>query len=178
MTMQTDRNIGTKPVRQTGFTLIEVLIALVVLSIGLLGLAGLQTVGLRNNHSAYLRSQATLMAYDIADRMRANTAAVATDDYHSMAANNATLQTSCSSIAGCEPDEQAENDLKVWYTGVTNELPGGEGEVCLDSTPEDGDGESSPACDGSGRLYAVKIWWTDERDSSAAKKRFVMSFRP
>lgn len=55
-----------------GFTLIEVLVAIVVLATGLLGLAGLQVWGVRNTNNAYLRSQATLLANDMAERMRAN----------------------------------------------------------------------------------------------------------
>ena len=55
-----------------GFSLIEVLVALFVLSIGLLGLAALQTTGLKLNHQSYERTQATLQAYDIIDRMRTN----------------------------------------------------------------------------------------------------------
>ncbi len=65
-------NIISQKSRQTGFSLLEVLIAIVITSIGLLGLAGMQATGLRNNHSAYHRSQATVLAYDIADRMRSN----------------------------------------------------------------------------------------------------------
>jgi type IV pilus assembly protein PilV len=57
---------------QRGVTLLEVLITIVVLSIGLLGYAGLQTMSLKNNTSAFQRSQATLLTYDIVDRMRAN----------------------------------------------------------------------------------------------------------
>lgn len=56
--------------KTSGFTLIEVLVTLVVLSVGLLGLAGLQLVGMRGNHSAYLRTRATLAAADLVDRMR------------------------------------------------------------------------------------------------------------
>ena len=55
-----------------GFTLIEILITLLILSIGLLGLAGLQTKGLQYDQVAFMRSQAAIMADDIADRMRAN----------------------------------------------------------------------------------------------------------
>jgi type IV pilus assembly protein PilV len=55
-----------------GLTLVEILVALLVLSIGLLGLAGLQTASLRFNTSAYFRTQATALAYSLADRMRAN----------------------------------------------------------------------------------------------------------
>lgn len=59
---------------QRGATLIEVLVAMLVLSIGLLGLAGMQMTALKSNQSAYYRSQATVLAYDIIDRMRANRA--------------------------------------------------------------------------------------------------------
>jgi type IV pilus assembly protein PilV len=55
-----------------GFTLIEVLVAMVVLTVGLLGLAGLQATSLKNSQNAYYRSVATQLAYDMADRMRAN----------------------------------------------------------------------------------------------------------
>ena len=58
--------------KSRGFTLIEVLIALVILSVGLLGLAGLQIISLKNNQSTYARGQANLMAMDVIDRIRAN----------------------------------------------------------------------------------------------------------
>lgn len=57
--------------KQTGFTLIEILVTVIVLSIGLLGLAGLQATSFKFNSTAYQRSQATSLAYDIADRIRA-----------------------------------------------------------------------------------------------------------
>lgn len=58
--------------RQRGVTMIEVLVTVIVLSIGLLGLAAMHGVSLKNNHSAYMRSQASLLAYDIIDTMRAD----------------------------------------------------------------------------------------------------------
>ena len=68
--------------RQRGFSLLEVLIAILVLSIGLLGLAQMQSIGLRSTHSAYLRTQATLLAGDILDSMRANLTAARDGDYN------------------------------------------------------------------------------------------------
>lgn len=62
------------PRRVNGFTLIEVLVTIIVLAIGILGLAGLQIAGMRSNHSAYLRTQAVLAASDLSDRMRLNPA--------------------------------------------------------------------------------------------------------
>jgi len=66
-----------RPRRTSGFTLIEVLIAVLVLGIGLLGVAGLQSVALSMNQGSYVRTQATVLARDIADRMRANNRAPA-----------------------------------------------------------------------------------------------------
>ncbi|PIE20515.1 MAG: type IV pilus modification protein PilV [Neptuniibacter caesariensis] len=56
---------------QKGSSLIEVLVAVVVISIGILSVASLQTMALKSNNGSYLRSQATFLAYDLADRMRA-----------------------------------------------------------------------------------------------------------
>jgi type IV pilus assembly protein PilV len=64
-----------------GLTLVEILVALLVLSIGLLGLAGLQSASLRFNTSAYFRTQATALAYSLADRMRANREAALGGEY-------------------------------------------------------------------------------------------------
>ncbi len=71
-----------KQQKQSGFTLIEVLVSLVVLSIGLLGLAFLQMVSLKNNHSAQYRTEATIEAYSIVDRMRSNRANALTGGYN------------------------------------------------------------------------------------------------
>jgi len=67
-----NQNLTSQLSNSKGFTLIEALIAVVILAIGLLGIAGLQATNLKNNQSAYNRSQATLLAYDMADRIRAN----------------------------------------------------------------------------------------------------------
>ncbi|MDN5872573.1 MAG: type IV pilus modification protein PilV [Nitrococcus sp.] len=103
--------------RSGGFTLVEVLIALLVLSVGLLGIAGLQLTSLRSNHSAYLRSQATLMAYDILDRMRANRAQAQSDGY------DITIDdvTDLPSVKGTPT--QAAQDLNAWGANVLALLP-------------------------------------------------------
>ena len=156
----------------SGFTLLEVLIATVILAVGLLGISGLQVTGMRSNHSALLRSQATLLAYDMSDRMRANTTAVSASDYNEPAA---TADAACSTTAGCTPAAMAKNDMSVWGANITNSLPTSAGVVCLDSTPDDGADSATPACDGIGTGYAIKIWWQDSRVSTAPLNRFVVT---
>ena len=108
---------------QRGNTLIEVLVALLVLSIGLLGVAGLQLTSLRNNRSAHLRSQAQVMAYDITDRMRANRQlAVDTGAYN--------IAIGIPAIGGT----LAGDDLVRWKEAILNSLPSGDGSVQVVNT--------------------------------------------
>jgi type IV pilus assembly protein PilV len=130
-----------------GFTLLEVLVALVVLSIGLLGLSGLQTHSLRNNHSAFLRSQATLAGTDIIDRMRANRAAAAAGDYD---IGYTAPMPSSPCVANCSALDVANRDLQQWRSYVER-LPGGEGEISVTAAG----------------IAEVKIRWVDSRDPAA-----------
>lgn len=76
---------------QTGVSLLEVLIALVVLTIGLLGMAALQTNALKNNQSSFLRTQAVIMSYSALDAMRV--------DYDNAVNGNYNLNKTCQSPA-------------------------------------------------------------------------------
>jgi type IV pilus assembly protein PilV len=99
--------------RQTGFTLIEILVTVIVLAIGLLGLAGLQATSLSFNSTAYQRSQATNLAYDIADRMRANVVAARNGQYDDTGT----------------PTGLAIQDLQEWNQALINALPAGTGSI-------------------------------------------------
>ncbi|HHH39902.1 MAG TPA: type IV pilus modification protein PilV [Sedimenticola sp.] len=177
---------GRCPVPQQGFTLVEVLVTVVILAVGLLGLAGLQTVSMRNNHSAYQRSQAVQLAYDMADRVRANRKNSANFDQLVSAAHPGCVTVcdgnGCDTAAGCSAAEMAENDLFAWRRDVAALLPAGDAIICLDETPNDGTGSADDAasgCDHLGSTYAVKVWWNDNRAApGAVPQRFVMSFRP
>ena len=104
-----------------GFTLIEIMVALLVLSIGLLGLAMLQATGLKFNTDSYLRTQATILAYDLIDRMRANKVAADAGNYcisspTTTTAPPATAVTCADSAPGCTSVAQlAAYDLTRWY---------------------------------------------------------------
>lgn len=168
----------SKPLEwQRGFTLLEVLVALVVLSIGLIGLAGLQSVALKQNYNAYLRSQAVALAYDMADRMRSNNLGAAKGFYHNPAP---TSHSDCTTMVGCAADQLAENDMSEWAADLGALLPMGTGLVCQDSTPE-----SLPSplvCDGTGPTHVVRVVWDDNRDGVATvtdpNEAVIVSFRP
>lgn len=173
---------GTKLKKRQGFdgvrghngaTLIEVLISLLILSVGLLGMTGLQTVSLRNTQSAYLRTQASIASNDVVERIRANLQGVEANSYEG---NAGSATAACNTIAGCSSTQLAANDIAEWKAALAADLPVGAGTVCTDATPEDGT-PGAPACDGVGDLYAVKIWWDEDRDG-VAEKRFSLSFRP
>lgn len=101
------------PRDQRGVTLLEVLISIVVLAVGLLGYAGLQTMSLKNNNSAYQRSQATMLTYDIVDRMRANRP------------NLASYQVAMGSAGTYQ-------DVITWKNNVAAALPDGKASVVVD----------------------------------------------
>lgn len=157
----------------SGFALLEVLIAVVVVSFGLLGLAGLQAAAMRNNHSAYFRSIATQQAYDIADRMRSNIPGIASGSY--VHASGIPSDPGCIS-SGCTPAQLAQYDIRQWNIANASLLPSGAGVVCIDSTPDDGT-PAADGCDGSGTVYVIKVWWDDEKNP-ANPKRFVTSLQP
>lgn len=161
---------------QRGFTLLEVLVALVILSIGLIGLAGLQSASLKQNYNAYLRSQATALAYNMADRVRANSLGASSGSYNNP---TATQDSSCSG-SGCAEANMAQNDFFEWSADVAALLPLGQGDVCLDSTPE-----QPPAvlnCDGTGPTHVVRVSWDDNRsgdvDTTSPAETIVIAFRP
>jgi type IV pilus assembly protein PilV len=133
--------------KNAGFTLIEVLIAMLVLEVSLLGLAGLQVTSLRNNQSAYNRSQATQLSYDLADRMRANIAGKSA--YTATLPSSATAKANCLTTTGCSFTEMAENDLFEWNRAVIATLPGGVGTITV-----------------AANVFTISITWDDDRDGN------------
>lgn len=159
--------------KQRGSTLIEVLIALLVLSFGMMGMAGVQSVSLRGNQAAYFRTQATSLSMDIIERMRANLTGVGAGAYNNVAGS---ATASCFTTAGCTNTQMADQDINDWLAQVTALLPGGTAVVCLDSGGDDGTAAAF-ACDNTGATYAIKIWWDDNRDGTA-NERYVTTFQP
>lgn len=165
-----------------GFTMLEVMIAIVVVSFGLLGLAGLQAFALKNNQNAALRSLATVLAGDMIDRMKANFQGVIAGEYDKPnIADYTTPVPGCNTTAGCTPANLAQNDRYEWAQRVAASLPGGVGLVCLDSTPDTPPNPTpaSPGCDGTGAtVYVVKIFWLDDRSQGNVAGNLKYVFVP
>lgn len=107
--------------RHRGFTLLEVLIALLVFSLGLLGMAGLLIISVKTNHSAYLRTQASFLAQSMADRMRSNMPQVWVSAYDTSYPSGDT--DPCPGGGACSRVNIATRDKAVWSTQLTDQLP-------------------------------------------------------
>ena len=153
----------------SGFTMIEILTALAVLGVGLVSVASLTLVNLRSTVHGHSQSQATIIALELADTMRANLAAYESSLF---AINLESGEKVCSGGTRCNFDEQAHYDGGQWEQHVADALPGATAILCMDSTPNDGT-PTEPACDGAG-LNTIKIFWTDTRnqDSLAQEDTF------
>ena len=126
-------SLGCK--RSRGFTLIEVLVALVVLSIGLLGMAKLVMVSSHANDSAYLRSQATALAYQMTDNMRANLAGAAVAQYDTALTATPSAPTSCVGTATqCTNSQLAQWNVYSWKQNLLTALPSGAGSIVTSGT--------------------------------------------
>ncbi len=157
--------------RRRGIALMEAMIAILLLSIGALGYAALQIKGLSASSSSMWRSKAGNLAYEMADRMRANRAGAVAGAYNALAAPQ--VVTDCGAAADCSPARMAQLDHAQWNATLANELPGGSGVVCLDTTPDDGTAAAT-ACDGAGTMLAVKVFWSER----GVPSRQVLAVRP
>ncbi len=130
---------------QHGFALLEVLIAVVVLAIGLLGMAALQSSALRNNQSSLERTQAVILSYSILEAMRANLTVARAGTYN-MAATSTVPATGATLVS---------KDLNAWMTDVQASLndPAATGAIVC----------AAPVAPDPSRVCAINITWNDSR---------------
>lgn len=116
---------------QAGATLIEVLITVLVLSVGLLGLGATQMLSLKNGNNAQQAYYATMVAYDIAERMRANPVGVSAGNYNAADVDQDRTEQSCAAV--CTSAQLANMDLYEWGQLLSETLPAGQGAVAVNA---------------------------------------------
>ena len=143
-----------------GASLVEVMISLLILSMGLLGMAALQGLGTQYGNEAYFRSQAIAQTYDMFDRMRANPTAVVDGKYEQDPIPTA-YATDCATN-GCTTSDLANYDLVNWNQLNNELLPGGAGSVTR-----------------QGDAYTVRVTWQEDAndDGTAENQSFSLSAR-
>lgn len=128
-----------------GVTLVEILVTVVIISVGLLGVAALHTISLRNGQYAHTRSQASAFAVDILDRMRANP----------VIANGGAYDIALGAPAPATPATLAERDLKAWKDAIKAALANGDGAVARDTV-------------GGRRVFKITIQWGEHGEDADA----------
>jgi len=147
---------------QAGFTMVEVMVALVVLAIGLLGIAALLLKSLQSGRTATYRTQAVNLAADLADRVRMNRTAVAA--YGTLFADTEVAVSACDTTGGCTDADLAATDLSRWKATVAQLLPNGEGQVVV----------TLPVAAGEPANYVVTVRWSEAGE--AAPVTFQIGF--
>ncbi len=165
--------------QNSGFSLIEILVSLVVLSIGLMGLAGLQIAGLKGTNDAHYRTQASLLMMDLADRMRANQVGVAEGKYRTSSTINCANPPArqCDSES-CEGDKLALFDRYTITCGIKKLLPQSQLEIDCDVSDKDRDScevheQETDECQASdlgsdtqlNKTHIIRICWKEAKTS-------------
>ena len=151
--------------QQSGFSLIEVLVATVIMAIGILGIAGLQVVSLQQNRSSLLRSEALQLGNDIVDRMRANPEeAYAPVEYTDAPSSDA---KNCKEVS-CLSSEMSKYDITLWKCMINpNDSAGAAYSICTTLLATFGNVSSLPEGDAeiqiTGSVQTVRVRWVDDK---------------
>ena len=162
--------------RESGFTLLEVLVAVIVLSFGVLGAVGLQAASLQANKEARNQSAAVRLGRELGDMMRGNKdAAIQAGSKYlvdlDFSAPGTTLPPApedCSTAACGTATAVAQFQMRDWLSRAAQELPGLHVVTCVDSAPYTTAGIPQWICTGTGGLLVVKMGWTRQSTNSSA----------
>jgi type IV pilus assembly protein PilV len=150
-----------------GMTLVESLVALVVLSVGMLGIASLHLTSLKTGRTALTRTHAVNLVNDMGDRIRANPMARDAYDTSDYAAPPATHN--CVVTSNCSTQELAEDDLSRWLAQVATTLPGA-GVAEVDFT--------AAAAAGRPDRYRIRVTWTEAGEPQPFSYETNVNFIP
>jgi type IV pilus assembly protein PilV len=149
-----------------GFALLEALVALCILAVGLLGSMALLLQSLRTSREALHHSVAVQLAGDLAERLRANRAALAAYPFDT-AAEPAAVEPACSVGAACSPEDRARTDVAEWRQALTAALP----QAAARLTPSD------PA-DAAGAVWTIEVTWGGSGPDGGGTYTLQLRVRP
>lgn len=164
--------------RQSGIGLLEVLIAVILLSVGFLAAARMQVQGMRFSQSAYTLSQAKFMVLDMTERMRVNRNAMKGEAYKNMSTLSGTSNPACIiNETPCTPADIAAADLHAWSQNLY--APDG----VTDFTPLLPSSTANPAkgiitYDAAEGAYTVSVQWSEIVDGSDTLKSLAVTVFP
>ncbi len=145
-----------------GYSLLEVMVAVVIMSIGLTALGLLQVANVQNSYNANNRGIAAMAATTMADRIRANLSGYE-NGLFTDTTGLAGASAGCSDGSGgvtCTAAQMAQDDLARWLDELANSLPEGDGVVCVDDGQLDDGTPGAPLCSGTGNTV-VKVFWRE-----------------
>ena len=156
------KNLSPSPQKsQRGITLIESLIAIVVMALGIMGVLGVQMRTLTDTSTTVRRAQAIRLIEDLGERMKVNPNAMSTIDSFKADFSNAPAYTANACDTGCNAPALAAFDLAKWKKTVSDTLPLGQANIFWAL------GEGSTAKDPNRRQLGVMISWREnERDGT------------
>jgi len=159
-------------VRTRGFTLLEVLVAIVVLSFGVLGVVGLQAAALQSNKEARYQSAAVALGRELGDMMRGNkdvalnTTSTQNPYLVDFSGTLPTTTADCFTAACATTLAVAQFNMREWLKQVQTALPGARVVVCFDDSPYGSDGRPEWDCNSTGNgIAVVKIGWTRQSNN-------------
>lgn len=161
-----------------GFSLLEVLIALLIFSLGLLGMAGLMVVSVKTNQSAYMRTQASFLAQSMSDRLRANLGQI--PSYNGTYSEATAGADPCANGAVCQPASLVARDRALWSRQLADSLPNAQATIqCAGAALGIGSQVGAAPYDG---MCIFTIQWSEaslDRNSNVpADQTFAWVFQP
>jgi len=164
--------------KQSGVGLIEVLLAVVMLSLGFLAAAKMQIAGMRYSQNAYFLSQANFMLRDMTDRMRANSAGVADGHYNNQSTSSGTAEPSCiTNGTRCTPQQLAGADLHAWSINLHAPMGAVDFKPILPSTdtiPARGEITYNAPTD----VYTISVVWGEMHDGNPEEQVLSVQLTP
>jgi type IV pilus assembly protein PilV len=156
----TSKNTQLHKIRNlAGFSLVEVLIALVIMSVGMLGIAGLYVEGMKAGRTSTFRHHAVTLAGDVADRIRANPRGGV--DYQGVGGDNNCVLGN----VDCNEAQMAANDIALWTTQAATMLPNGTVTITYDDTV-------------TPNTYLIAVAWAEAGALSAPSYSIIIPTNP